>query len=208
MMSGQPGPMMRPGLHPAAAGRSATVGTRATRRKAPRTPRCPRQNRACAHAFVRAPFARRGRCDARCESFQSSAVSCYLGTLHYTDRAAGASARSPSPIFRKRREHSPGAAQPCPFTPRQLRLAQRGEAAAMADPKLLASLDLMRRMPPSRMESSLEGPLAPKRQFAASAATACALPYLLLLLLTCLRACAWLAPDTGRAPRPRTRPHR
>jgi hypothetical protein len=28
-----------------------------------------------------------------------------------------------------------------------------------ADPRLLAALDLMRRMPPSRMESSLEGPL-------------------------------------------------
>ena len=27
----------------------------------------------------------------------------------------------------------------------------------MADPRLLASLDLMRRMPPSRMEASLEG---------------------------------------------------
>ena len=27
----------------------------------------------------------------------------------------------------------------------------------MADKRLLASLDLMRRMPPSRMESSLEG---------------------------------------------------
>jgi hypothetical protein len=30
---------------------------------------------------------------------------------------------------------------------------------AMADPRLLASLDLMRRMPPSRMEASLEGAL-------------------------------------------------
>lgn len=36
------------------------------------------------------------------------------------------------------------------------RLADRA-GEAMADPKLLASLDLMRRMPPSRMESSLEG---------------------------------------------------
>ena len=29
--------------------------------------------------------------------------------------------------------------------------------ANQADPRLLAALDLMRRMPPSRMESSLEG---------------------------------------------------
>lgn len=35
-------------------------------------------------------------------------------------------------------------------------------ARSMADKRLLASLDLMRRMPPSRMENSLEGPpLAP-----------------------------------------------
>ena len=31
------------------------------------------------------------------------------------------------------------------------------DADEMADPRLLASLDLMRRMPPSRMETSLEG---------------------------------------------------
>ena len=36
-------------------------------------------------------------------------------------------------------------------------------ALKMADPKLLASLDLMRRMPPSRMERSLEGQRGPCR---------------------------------------------
>ena len=39
-------------------------------------------------------------------------------------------------------------------TPRSLR---RALSAIMGDERLLASLDLMRRMPPSRMENSLEG---------------------------------------------------
>ena len=46
----------------------------------------------------------------------------------------------------------------------------------MADPKLLASLDLMRRMPPSRMESSLEGvPLPRKLIFQGHGLQACTL---------------------------------
>jgi hypothetical protein len=68
-------------------------------------------------------------------------------------------------VLRKTRKKN--AAQGAPIPTYIFLLAVSALSAIMGDERLLASLDLMRRMPPSRMENSLEGaPIAePPRVF-------------------------------------------
>ena len=92
----------------------------------------------------------------------------------------------------------------------------------MGDERLLASLDLMRRMPPSRMENSLEGacdrccvkaaaPISSEKspafaQILHSASVLCALFSLTSLRVRC--SCVWLSWTPRRARRSGARSHR